>query len=91
MTRVNSFSGRAVFLGRFRALSVSVPSGVPVHLSAQTRSTRPGLNLAESTGYEQIGASLKDGSIEPSNRNAESWLAHPRSIIADPLAAYVSG
>ncbi|CAN6290450.1 unnamed protein product [Urochloa humidicola] len=86
-TRVHSLSGRAVFIGRFRSLSVS-PQVFP-YIRSET--VYPGFNLVERTGYERIGAySLKDGSIEPSNSNAQSRLAHPWSI-ADLLVAHVSG
>ncbi|OEL30302.1 hypothetical protein BAE44_0008679 [Dichanthelium oligosanthes] len=86
-TPARRLSGWAVFMGRFRALSVS-PQALP-YISVDT--VYPGFNLVERSGYEQIGAyNLKDGSIETSNCNTQGRLAHPWSI-ADLLATYVSG
>ncbi|KAL6867754.1 hypothetical protein ACP4OV_015778 [Aristida adscensionis] len=86
-TPARLLGGRAVFIGKSRALSVS-PRVFP---SIDANTVYPGLGLHERGGDKQIGAyHLRDGSIESYNYNREIGPAHPWSLV-DCLAAYASG
>lgn len=85
-TLARGFGGRAVFLGLYKAISVS--SKVFPLLDADT--VYLGLVLGERGGVEQIGAyHLRDGSTESFNYDSHSDLPRPWSV-ADYLAAFVS-
>lgn len=79
--RVCHLGGRAVFIGCYRALSVSAQT-FPC-ISADT--IYPGADLVATSG----AYSLKDGSFEPSSYGTRIAMAHPLSI-TDLLSTYVT-
>ncbi|TVU33450.1 hypothetical protein EJB05_25268, partial [Eragrostis curvula] len=82
-----SLGGRAVFIGRCRALSVS-PRVFP---SIEANAIYPGLCFNERGGTQQVGVyRIRDGSTKSFGYHNGSTLRRPWSI-ADCLAVYVSG
>ncbi|TVU33448.1 hypothetical protein EJB05_25265, partial [Eragrostis curvula] len=81
-----SLGGRAIFLARWHAISVS-PKSLP---SIDANTIYPGFSLNERGGSEQIGAyHIRDGRIESFGYDNRYALSQPWSI-ADCLAIYVS-
>ncbi|KAF8718149.1 hypothetical protein HU200_025638 [Digitaria exilis] len=81
MIHVRHLGGQAVFIGSYRALSVS-PRTFPC-ISADT--VYPGAGLVATTG----AYSIKDGSFEPSSYDTQNIWADPLTI-TDLLSTYVS-
>ncbi|GJN19109.1 hypothetical protein PR202_gb06347 [Eleusine coracana subsp. coracana] len=82
LTRARGLGGRAVFIGRYNAISVS-PRVFPYFLDGTT--VYPGVGFYERGGDEQVGAyHLRDGNTESFNFHRNSGPARPWSSY--PLA-----